>query len=455
MSTHHLPVLIAGGGLAGSEAALQLARRGYSVILQEMRPAVMTPAHRTGELAELVCSNSLKSENPVSAPFLLKEELRRLGSILLDLAGKHQVPAGQALAVDRREFAAAVTRTVESSPLIRLVREELTGLPAHRPLLLATGPLTSPGLAQSIQEVTGNARLYFYDAISPVVEASSIDWTRVFSASRYGRGGDDYVNCPFSREEYRRFWQELTQAAEYPLHEFEKGMYFEGCLPIEELARRGEDTLRFGPMKPVGLVHPDHGEIPYAVVQLRAENLLRDAFNLVGFQNHLRQAEQARVFRLIPGLEQAEFIRFGQMHRNTYLNAPALLTPGQELKQLPGVFVAGQLCGLEGYIEAIATGLLASWQIIRQLEGRPALRFPRATALGSLQQALSEASPENYQPVNITFALLPGIPETLQRRLRGKKPRHQWLVQNALRELESFLAGEHISGDAADCPTGT
>lgn len=443
-------VTIIGGGLAGSEAAWQLARRGIPVTLREMRPAASTPAHQTGEFAELVCSNSLKSEAPGSASFLLKEELRRLGSLLLSVAEGCRVPAGQALAVDRVAFSREVTAALSAEPRVRIERGEAVTIPPERPLILATGPLTSDALAGDIRRTTGDDHLYFYDAISPIVAADSIDASIAFSASRYGKGGDDYLNCPFTPEEYGIFYGALAGADSYPLREFERTPFFEGCLPIEELARRGVDTLRFGPMKPVGLTDPRTGRLPYAAVQLRRENLLADAYNLVGFQNHLRFGEQERVFRLIPGLAGARFLRFGQIHRNTYINAPAALSAHVELRNAPGVFVAGQLCGLEGYVEAIATGMLAALQAIRQLEGRPPLIFPRGTALGSLQHALVHSDPANYQPVNMTLALLPPVDEAFRRRYRSKSDRHRRQVEDALALFDEFIREADVAAAGGD-----
>ncbi len=441
---HSQGVMIVGAGLAGSEAAWQVARRGIPVRLYEMRPRRMTPAHQTECCAELVCSNSLKSESPGSAPFLLKEELRRLGSLILTVADNWRVPAGQALAVDREGFAREVTRRLDEHPLIERVEQEIVELPPDRPLILATGPLTSDDLAATLRRLTGDEHLYFYDAISPIVARDSIDFSIAYEASRYGKGGDDYLNCPLDTEQYRCFYEALVGAEEYPLKDFESALYFEACLPIEEIARRGVDTLRFGPMKPVGLPDPKTGAIPYAVVQLRRENQMADAFNLVGFQNHLRFGEQKRVFRLIPGLERAEFIRYGQMHRNTYLNAPRLLNAFLEFQTVPGVFVAGQLCGLEGYIEAIATGMMAGLQVVYRLDGRPPLTFPRASALGSLQHFLISAEPGHYQPVNITFSLLPPVPDAVARRHRRKAERNAARVRLALEEFDAFLDQESL-----------
>jgi len=436
-SAHVIPVV--GAGLAGCEAAWQLAERGFGVELWEMRPDTMTPAHQTGDPAELVCSNSLKSEAPGSAPYLLKEELRRLGSRLLQAADQCRVPAGQALAVDRRLFSQHMAASLAAHPRIRMVRGEVRRIPDARPVILATGPLTADALAVDLRQAGSGRHLYFYDAISPVIAWESIDFGVAWTASRYDKGGDDYVNCPLDEGEYAAFYDALRQAEEYPLREFEQAMYFEGCLPIEELARRGVDTLRFGPMKPVGLVDPRTGREPYAAVQLRRESLMTDACNMVGFQNHLRFGEQKRVFRLIPGLHNAEFIRYGQMHRNTYLNAPQVLTPALEFRPAPGVFIAGQLCGLEGYVEAIATGLLAALQVVQRLRNLPPLGFPRATALGSLQHFLEHADPENYQPVNMTLSLLPPPPPDLKRRIRKKSDRNAWRIEQILQEFEKFI----------------
>lgn len=407
-------ISVIGGGLAGPEAAYQIARRGLRVRLYEMRPQVSTPAHRTGGLAELVCSNSLKSEAVDSAPWLLKRELRAAGSLLLDCAAGTAIPGGQALTVDRLRFSAAVEAGLRSLPGIEICRQEIADLGAlpPGPTVIASGPLTSAPLTAQLERLTGGAGLYFYDAISPIVEAGSVDRSRVFAASRYGKGGDDYWNCPLDRAEFECFYEALRQAESYPLHAFEEPRYFNACLPLEELARRGPETLRFGPMKPVGLADPCTGRVPYAAVQLRRESLRADSFNLVGFQNHLRQADQARVLRLIPGLEQARFLRFGQVHRNTYLNAPALLTPTLELRPARAAgrgpyFIAGQLCGTEGYIEAIATGFLAGLFAAQAAESRPCAPPPRETALGSLIHYISASSPADYAPANITFDLLP------------------------------------------------
>jgi methylenetetrahydrofolate--tRNA-(uracil-5-)-methyltransferase len=408
-----------------------------------MRPARRTAAHQTDRLAELVCSNSLKSELESTAPWLLKTELRRLNSVLLAAAQKARVPGGHALTVDRDVFAAEVTAAIESQPLIELRREELQSIPAQGIVVIATGPLTSDALAESIAHLTGSERLFFYDSISPIVDADSVDTGIAFWASRYGKstdGTDDYLNCPFNREQYELFVDELLKAQSVPAHIEEDGTrYFEACLPIEEIARRGRDTLRFGPMKPVGLDDPRTGKRPYAVVQLRQENLRAQSFNLVGFQNHMRFGEQQRVLRLIPGLERAEFLRYGQIHRNTYINAPALLTPGLQLRSRPEVFFAGQISGVEGYVESIATGLMAGMHAAALAHGEEPRPLPRATALGSLCHYVSAADARNYQPANITFDLLPQLDDETRTRLKRDKPaRHAEVCRRALEALEEY-----------------
>ncbi|MGA3238091.1 MAG: methylenetetrahydrofolate--tRNA-(uracil(54)-C(5))-methyltransferase (FADH(2)-oxidizing) TrmFO [Bryobacteraceae bacterium] len=439
---------IAGGGLAGTEAAWQIARRGLRVALWEMRPARRTPAHQTDRLAELVCSNSLKSELDSTAPWLLKEELRRLDSLLLTAAQKARVPGGHALTVDRDAFAAEVTAAIESHPLIELRRDEMTSIPEDGIAIIATGPLTSDALAESIARLTGSERLFFYDSISPIVDAESVDTNIAFWASRYGKstdGTDDYLNCPLDREQYERFVDQLLNAQSVPAHiEEDHTRYFEACLPIEEIARRGRDTLRFGPMKPVGLDDPRTGRRPYAVVQLRQENLRAQSFNLVGFQNHMRFGEQQRVLRLIPGLERAEFLRYGQIHRNTYINAPALLTPTLQLRTRPEIFFAGQISGVEGYVESIATGLMAGMHAAALALGEEPRALPRATALGSLCHYISAADARNYQPANITFDLLPQLDllqvdqATRNRLKRDKHARHAEICRRALEALEEY-----------------
>ncbi len=439
-------VHIIGGGLAGCEAAWQVARAGLPVVVHEMRPTRPTPAHRTGRLAELVCSNSLKSESENTAPWLLKQELRRLGSLLLGIADRARVPGGQALTVDRDLFASEVTRTITSHPAIVLRREEVTAIPDDAVVIVATGPLTSGAFADEIARLTGSRQLFFYDSISPIIDAASIDTSVAFRASRYGKsldGGGDYLNCPFNEEQYNRFVDALLAAEAHEPHIPDDIPYFEACLPIEELVRRGRDTLRFGPLKPVGLIDPRTGRRPYAVAQLRQENLRADSYNLVGFQNHLRYGEQARVFRLIPGLERAEFLRFGQIHRNTYINAPALLTPALELRREPRIFFAGQISGVEGYVEAIATGLVAGRNAALRARGQPGRLMPRETALGSLCHYASAADPRNYQPANMTFDLLPPLDEETRRRLRhDKRARKAELCRRALAALEKWLSAD-------------
>jgi methylenetetrahydrofolate--tRNA-(uracil-5-)-methyltransferase len=436
------PISILGGGLAGCEAALQVARAGLKAVLYEMRPAHSTPAHKTGKLAELVCSNSLKSESLHTAPWLLKEELRRAGSCLLAAAAEARVPGGQALTVDRGVFADSVTRMVESSGQIEIRRQEALALPQGI-AIIATGPLTSDALAAEIARITGADRLYFYDSISPIVDAESIDYSIAFPASRYGKSLDDtadYLNCPFDKEQYQRFLDALLEARQHTPHIPDDVPYFEACLPIEELARRGRDTLRFGPMKPVGLTDPRTGRWPYAAVQLRQETLRASSYNLVGFQNYLKYPDQQRVFRLIPGLEKAEFLRYGQIHRNTYINAPALLTATLQLRNQPSVFFAGQISGVEGYVESIATGLIAGQNAVALAAGKPVEPWPRQTALGSLCHYVSGADPKGYQPANITFDLLPKLDEESARRFKhDKKARHAEVCRRALAALEERL----------------
>jgi len=440
-------VKIIGAGLAGPEAAWQCARRGVAVELFEMRPAKATPAHQTGAMAELVCSNSLKSESENTAPWLLKEELRRAGSLLIGIARECSVPAGHALAVDREIFAAKVTATIEREPLITVRREEVTAIEdnGEQLTIIATGPLTSDVLASEIARLTctqdgppasDGPHLYFFDSISPIVEADSIDRSRVYMAARYDKGTADYINCPMTSEEYDRFLDALMAAQSVEQKDWENLNYFEGCLPIEETARRGRDTLRFGPMKPVGLKDPRTGKTPHAVVQLRQENLRADSYNLVGFQNHLKFSEQARVLRLIPGLENAKFLRYGQIHRNTYINGPALLHGTLQLKTNPNVLFAGQICGVEGYVESVATGLIAGINAAALAANAEAVAPPRATALGSLTNYVANADGKTFQPANITFDLLPPLTE----KIRDRKQRHRLQCGRALQELELWLS---------------
>lgn len=429
------PVIVIGGGLAGSEAAWQLARRGVRVELYEMRPVVQTPAHATTQLAELVCSNSFKADAVDTASGLLKAELRRCGSMLLRIADSTRVPAGGALAVDRDRFSACVTEAIEGEKLIQVHRREMTELPEDRTVIVAAGPLISEALARSVGQFTGKNYLYFYDAISPIVEYSSIRTDRIFRASRYGKGGEDYLNCPLTEAEYNCFYEALADSETYPLHDFEKKSFFEGCLPIEEMARRGRETLLFGPMKPVGLTDPATGRRPFAVIQMRQDNLAADHFNLVGFQTQMRRREQDRVLRLIPALENAVFVRYGQVHRNSYINSPALLTPTLQTRTRPTLFFAGQIAGVEGYVEAMATGLISGINAARLVAGEEPVVFPRTTALGSLLQYISQTDPHNYQPSNISFGLLPPPAARTPRRKR-----HQVMTQRALEDLEHWKA---------------
>jgi methylenetetrahydrofolate--tRNA-(uracil-5-)-methyltransferase len=433
-------IKIIGAGLAGCEAAWQCARRGVEVDLYEMRPVKSTPAHQTDKFAELVCSNSLKSESENTAPWLLKEEMRRAGALLLDIARETAVPAGHALAVDREVFAARVTQAISAEPRIKIVREEAIRIDDNGGLtVIATGPLTSDALSREIARLSGSDHLYFYDSISPIVEAGSIDMSRVYFAARYGKGTADYINCPFTKEEYDRFLDALIAAPSVEGHDWENLNYFEGCLPIEEIARRGRDTLRFGPMKPVGLADPSTGRQAYAVVQLRQENLRADSYNLVGFQNHLKYAEQARVLRLIPGLEHAVFLRYGQIHRNTYINAPSLLTESLHMKEHVKVFFAGQISGVEGYTESIATGMLVGMHAARIAQGLAAIPPPRETALGSLVHYICYAEAKNFQPANITFDLLPQLDEATRSKIRDKRQRHKMVCERALEVLAAWL----------------
>jgi len=436
---------IIGGGLAGCEAAWQVARAGGEAVLYEMRPQRATPAHKTDALAELVCSNSLKSEQENTAPWLLKEELRRLGSLLIgDIAPRTRVPAGHALTVDRDVFAAEVTRAMEGNPAIEIRREEVATLDPNEIWIIASGPLTSDALAAEIGRLTGSQRLFFYDSISPIIDAESIDTSIAFAASRYGKsldGTDDYLNCPFDKAQYEAFLDALLAASSVPAHIPEdkpgedNAKYFEACLPIEELARRGRETLRFGPMKPMGLADPRTGRRPYAVVQLRSENARSGSYNLVGFQNHMRFGDQQRVLRMIPGLENAEFLRFGQVHRNTYINAPALLGSTLQLRAHTNIFFAGQISGVEGYVESIATGLIAGRGAAALAGGESVRIFPRDTALGSLCAYVSGADPANYQPANITFDLLP----KLENPPRDRKVRQAEVCRRALAALEQHM----------------
>jgi methylenetetrahydrofolate--tRNA-(uracil-5-)-methyltransferase len=446
-------IRVIGGGLAGPEAALTAARLGCDVDLYEMRAIVdgkprLTPAHQTTDFGELVCSNSLKSESENTAPWLLKQEMRRAGSALLRIADETAVPAGHALAVDRVEFSRRIGEAIAAEPRIRVIREEVTDLGTSfvqdkngtKCTVVATGPLTSDALSREIERLTGAGHLAFYDSISPIVDAESIDMSRVYFAARWDKGTADYINCPMDRAEYDRFLDTLLAAEAAEEKEWEKLDYFESCLPLEVLARRGRDTLRFGPMKPVGLRDPRTGKTPWAVVQLRKENLRADSYNLVGFQNHLKFGEQAKVLRLIPGLENARFLRYGQIHRNTYICAPVLLDECLRLKSSPGLIFAGQICGVEGYTESIGSGMLAGIYAASLARGEEPTPVPRATALGSLIHYITHADAKNFQPANITFDLLEPLDEETRRRVRDKKEQHRMVCERALAAFESWRA---------------
>ena len=430
-------IRVIGGGLAGTEAAWQIARFGLPVDLYEMRPVRSTPAHVSDKLAELVCSNSLKSKDLLHAPGLLKQEMRMLDSLVIRAADASAVPAGMSLSVDRDAFSNHITESLKALPEVTLIREEIPEIPQDGINIIATGPLTSDSLAESVRQFTQSPYLYYYDAISPIVEADSIDRSIVFPASRYEKGDGDYLNCPLDREEYERFYQALLSAETHPFKEFEKAIFFEGCLPIEELARRGQDTLRFGAMKPVGLSDPRTGRRPYAVVQLRQDNLAASHYNMVGFQTSMRFSEQARVLRLIPGLQNAEFVRYGWIHRNTYLNAPEILNASYQTKTRPELFFAGQLSGVEGYVDSAASGLLAGINAALYAYGLPSAVPPPFTALGALAYYISQADAKHFQPMNISFGLLRS-PEVQS--IKDKKRKKELLVANALQGMEEFAS---------------
>jgi methylenetetrahydrofolate--tRNA-(uracil-5-)-methyltransferase len=424
---------IIGGGLAGCEAAWQAARRGISVALHEMKPEKHSPAHHLDGLAELVCSNSLRGDSLENAVGLLKEELRRCSSLFMEAAEATRVPAGGALAVNRQLFSEYVTAKVASHPLIKIVPGEVEAVPPDGVVVVASGPLTSDSLARSLSELTGD-RLYFYDAIAPIVTAESLDMEKVFAASRYGKGdGADYLNCPLDQEQYLAFVDELLKADKVAPRDFEKVMHFEGCMPIEELASRGVETLRFGPMKPVGLVDPRNGVEAHAVIQLRSENLERTMFNLVGFQTKLTWPEQKRIFRMIPGLEQADFVRLGSMHRNTFINSPLLLLPTQQLKSRPNLFFAGQITGVEGYVESAASGFLAGISAACLIKGEEIPLPPPETAMGALMAHITNADARHFQPMNVNYGLFPELPGRIK-----KKERRAKLAERALESLENW-----------------
>jgi methylenetetrahydrofolate--tRNA-(uracil-5-)-methyltransferase len=462
-----MAVRIVGGGLAGAEAAWQAASAGVPVTLHEMRPVRPTAVHKTDRLAELVCSNSFRGDKLDNAVGLLKEEMRRLGSLVMRAAETSRVPAGAALAVDRERFADIITETLTTHPLVTIVREEIASLPAssaREPVIIATGPLTSDALSADLASLVGQAHLYFYDAISPIVLAETIDMSKVFRQSRWDRslrggaaaltlqpacgvddGQGDYLNCPLTRGDYDRFYDALTTAESATVHDLDKERFFEGCLPIEVMARRGRDTLRFGPMKPVGLIDPRTGREPYAAVQLRQDNLAGDHFSLVGFQTQIKWGDQSRVLRLIPGLEQAEFVRFGMVHRNTYVNGPAVLAETWQVRARPTLFFAGQMSGVEGYVESAASGLLAGMNAAALAKGEPVSALPRTTAIGALAYYVSHANPAHYEPSNITFGIMP----PLDKAPRGKKLRNEALSARALGDLERWLAERQPRHDSS------
>jgi methylenetetrahydrofolate--tRNA-(uracil-5-)-methyltransferase len=434
-------VWVIGAGLAGSEAAWQIAKRGQCVRLFEMRPGKMTSAHQTDYFGELVCSNSFRGAALENAVGLLKEELRRLGSLIMFAADQHRVEAGGALAVDRVNFAREITERIYTHPLIKVVHQEVAEIPQGQLAILATGPLTSENMAQWLARKMNQEYLYFYDAAAPIVTRESVEQNIVFAASRYGKGEAAYLNCPFTKEQYELFWEALKNAECFEGHlPEEKAIFFEGCMPIEVLATRGRDTLRYGPMKPVGLTDKQ-GNRPYAVVQLRAENREGTLYNLVGFQTHLKRGEQERVFRMIPGLERAEFARFGMIHRNTYINSPELLKPTLEWKNSPGLFVAGQITGVEGYVESTAAGLVAGINLSRLVQGKAPVIFPPTTAVGALLNHISAADPKYFQPMNVNFGLLP----PLSTKIRPKYRRYSLVARRALCSLNQFIADQIIA----------
>ena len=428
-------VVVIGAGLAGSEAAWQLANQGVQVTLYEMRPKQKSPAHHTDHFAELVCSNSLRGAGLENAVGLLKEEMRRLGSLIMEAADACAVPAGGALAVDREAFGQYITNKVKTHPNIEVIENtEITELNFDEITIVATGPLTSGKLAEEIASLTGENYCYFYDAAAPIVTGESLDWNKVYRASRYGKGDADYVNCPFNEEEYKAFWEALTTAEEASTKDFEKQIFFEGCMPIEVMAKRGIDTMRYGPMKPVGLDHPETGAKAYAVVQLRQDNAAATLYNIVGFQTHLKWPEQQRVFRMIPGLENAEFVRLGVMHRNTYIHSPKVLCETLQLKGRPRLFFAGQITGVEGYVESAASGLMAGINAARLARGEEPLIFPEDTAHGALSHYITHAEGKNFQPMNVNFGLLP----PLGQKIRDKKVKNKMIADRALESLEKF-----------------
>lgn len=425
---------IIGAGLAGSEAAWQAAERGIEVTLYEMRPLANTPAHHTDKFAELVCSNSLRAANIENAVGLLKEEMRYFNSVIMEAADVNQIPAGGALAVDREGFSQYITDKITNHPNITVLREEVGEIPNDQPVIIASGPLTSPLLIESIQKLTGEDYFYFHDAAAPIVTLESIDMDKVFRASRYDKGEADYFNCPMNQEEYERFWNELVKAERAPLKSFEKEVFFEGCMPVEQMASRGMQTLLFGPLKPVGLIDPKTGKQPYAVVQLRQDNKEGTLYNIVGFQTNLRWGEQSRIFGMIPGLENADFVRFGVMHRNTFINSPKLLEPTLRMKSYPNIFFAGQITGVEGYVESSSSGLIAGINAARMIKGEELLVFPPTTAHGALCHYITTTPAKSFQPMNVTFGLFP----PLEKKIKSKKERGSYLAERSLNDLKKF-----------------
>lgn len=439
--TNEQVVTVIGAGLAGTEAAWQIASRGVRVKLYEMRPVVKTPAHHTDKFAELVCSNSLRANGLTNAVGVLKEEMRMLNSLVLGAADRNAVPAGGALAVDRDGFSGEITSTLHQHPLIEVVNEELTSLPEDGIVVVATGPLTSPALSEQIKALMGEEYFYFYDAAAPIIEKDSIDMNKVYLASRYDKGEAAYLNCPMTEEEFDIFYDALITAEVAQLKEFEKEIYFEGCMPIEVMMRRGKQTALFGPMKPVGLINPHTGELPHAVVQLRQDNAAGTLYNLVGFQTHLKWGEQKRVFSLIPGLENAEFVRYGVMHRNTFINSPKLLRPTYQFKERPNLFFAGQMTGVEGYVESAASGLIAGMNAAKAALGQELVVLPVETTLGSMAQYITTADFKHFQPMNANFGLLP----KLETKIRNKKEKNEALAQRALDGIARFAAAEGLT----------
>lgn len=426
-------VTVIGAGLAGSEAAWQIANSGVPVTLYEMRPVRKTPAHITDKFAELVCSNSLRANALTNAVGVLKQEMREMGSLIMSSADKHAVPAGGALAVDRDGFSDEITSTLRNHPLIEVKNEELQEIPDGI-TVVASGPLTSPGLSERLRALMGEEYLYFYDAAAPIVEKDSIDMSKVYLASRYDKGEAAYLNCPMTEEEFDAFYEALTEAEVAPIKDFEKEIYFEGCMPIEVMMKRGKQTALYGPMKPVGLVNPHTGKLPYAVVQLRQDNAAGTLYNLVGFQTHLKWGEQKRVFSMIPGLENAEFVRYGVMHRNTFINSPKLLEPTYQFKHRTSLFFAGQMTGVEGYVESAASGLIAGINAARLAKGESCLTFPRETALGGMAHYITTADSKHFQPMNANFGLFPPLPE----RIRNKKEKNEKLAMRAIETIQNF-----------------